>query len=148
MNELSRDGVQELTGGCLCGAMRYLITARPLSVAYCHCRMCQRASGSPVVNWATLPLTAFRVTGGQLTFNRSSAKAERGFCARCGSQMTFQFTEGPNEIDVTVATLDDPATLPPQYHIWTSSQQPWLLLGDTLPRHADDGKDFSPYKNS
>lgn len=139
--------IQKLTGGCLCGAVRYVITAPPLSVAYCHCRLCQRASGAPVVNWATVTADTFRVTQGQVARYCSSAKAERGFCARCGSQILFQYTEGPAELDVTVVTLDDPATLPPQYHIWTSSQQPWLIMEDSLPRYADDGKDFSPYRS-
>jgi len=48
-----------LTGGCLCGDVRYRITAAPVEALYCHCRMCQRAHGAPVIAWLTVPVTAF-----------------------------------------------------------------------------------------
>ena len=50
-----------LTGGCLCGEVRYRITATPVEALYCHCRMCQRAHGAPVIAWLTVPLAAFEV---------------------------------------------------------------------------------------
>ena len=52
------------TGGCLCGAVRYRITAAPVEALYCHCRMCQRAHGAPVIAWLTVPLDSFAVTAG------------------------------------------------------------------------------------
>ena len=77
---------------------------------------------------------------------RSSPKAVREFCADCGSQLFFHYTEGPSEVDVSIASLDDPSSIQPTYHIWTSSHILWLTIADDLPRYLDDGKDFSPYK--
>ena len=75
-----------LTGGCLCGEVRYRITAAPVEALYCHCRMCQRAHGAPVIAWLTVPLAAFEVSSGNPVAYRSSAKAFRHFCGACGWQ--------------------------------------------------------------
>src|ERR1700741_1769018 len=79
-----------LTGGCLCGQVRYRITAEPVEALYCHCRMCQRAHGAPVIAWLTVPFEAFSVTGGSPTAYRSSAKAFRHFCSACGTPLTWR----------------------------------------------------------
>ena len=70
---------KDLTGGCLCGKIRYRITAAPVEALYCHCRMCQRAHGAPVIAWLTVPLDAFLITLGEAAAYRSSAKALRHF---------------------------------------------------------------------
>ena len=79
---------QTLTGGCLCGEVRYRITAAPVEALYCHCRMCQRAHGAPVIAWLTVPLAAFEVSAGNPAAYRSSAKAFRHFCGACGPPLT------------------------------------------------------------
>ncbi len=128
-------GAKTLTGGCLCGAVRYRIAGAPRSVVYCHCRMCQRAAGAPVVPWATVGTAGFAVTTGELAEFASSAPARRGFCRTCGTPITFREIAEPDWIDITIASLDDPAALPPQFHIWTESQVPWLRIDDDLPRY-------------
>lgn len=125
-----------LAGGCLCGAVRYQLEgAKITDVAHCHCTMCQRAAGAPVVTWVTLPSAALAWTKGAPKIYRSSAEAERGFCASCGGALTFQFTARPEEIDVTAASLDDPDAVTPTSHIWTESKLRWLNLADGLPTH-------------
>ena len=126
----------EFTGGCLCGAVRYRATAM-LRADLCHCRMCQKASGAPVVAWFTLPIESFRFTTGAPLTYRSSAEAIRHFCGTCGSPLTFRLAENPKEIDVNLATLDHPELVVPQGHIFTSSQMPWLHIADDLPRHKE-----------
>ena len=79
-----------LEGGCLCGAVRYRIGAEPDHAGYCHCRMCQRAAGAPVVAWLTVARAAFAWTRGEPAVYRSSAKAERLFCGACGTQLAFR----------------------------------------------------------
>jgi hypothetical protein len=118
------------------------MTGTPVDAGYCHCRLCQRASGAPVVAWATFAAADFHLLAGDLTTYRSSVRGERGFCARCGTPIAFRYLSKPEYIDITVASLDDPAALPPQYHIWTMSQVPWLRVDDTLPRHMDGGRDL------
>ena len=73
---------------------------------------------------------------GALARFRSSANGVRGFCGRCGSQVTFEF-EDADEIDVTTCTLDEPERLPPEDHTWTHSRLPWIRLADGLPEHRE-----------
>jgi hypothetical protein len=128
-----------LEGGCLCGAVRYRIAAKPDHAGYCHCRMCQRATGAPVVAWLTVTRDAFAWTTGEPAVYRSSASAERLFCGACGTQLVFRDIAEPDELDVTLASLDDPAAVPPSHHIWTSSRIPWFDTADDLPRFPERG---------
>jgi hypothetical protein len=126
----------ELTGGCLCGAVRYR-AAGIMGAGYCHCRMCQKASGAPVVAWTSVPAEGFTILAGTPTAYRSSAKAFRHFCGTCGTPLTFRLAEDGREIDISLATLDHPEEIGPRYHIYTSSALPWLHLEDELPRYPE-----------
>ena len=64
------------------------------------------------------------------------AKGERWFCPSCGTPLTFVGPGDPTQVDVTLASLDDPAAFPPGCHAWTMSRVPWLEIGDKLPRYA------------
>jgi hypothetical protein len=127
-----------LTGGCLCRQVRFEI-ALPVSEAlYCHCRMCRQAHGAPVVAWLTVPLAGFRVTAGAPAAYRSSARAFRHFCGTCGTPLTWREAENPTSVDVSIATLDDPAAVTPNFHLWTESRITWFDTADRLPRSPDD----------
>ncbi len=130
-----------LRGACLCGSVAYELDGPPDNAGFCHCRMCQRASGAPVVAWGTWPIERLRLLGGEPRAFRSSARAERRFCPTCGTQLFFFTEDAPGSIDVTLASLDDPGQVAPQYHIWRMSRIPWLETADRLPRHEDDGPD-------
>ncbi|UEM22782.1 GFA family protein [Skermanella mucosa] len=136
-----------LTGGCLCGAVRYRIDGELTAegAGFCHCSLCRRASGAPAVAWGTWRTPDFRFTGGEPAEYRSSPKGIRRFCPTCGSQLTFHYTEGPENIDVTLATLDDPGAVKPQYHVWCGGAVPALDVSADLPRYAEGGSDFTPY---
>jgi hypothetical protein len=131
-----------LEGGCLCGAVRYRIDAWPRSAGYCHCRLCQRSTGAPVVAWLTMASDGFAWTRGTPTLYRSSAKGERLFCQACGSQMVFREPALPTLLDVTLASLDDPLAVRPDHHIWTASRIGWFDIADDLPRHPESDPDF------
>jgi hypothetical protein len=133
MNEAMSEPVYE--GGCLCGAVRYRARGPVLSAPYCHCTICRRASGAPVVAWGTFTAAGFAFTAGVPARYASSATATRQFCPRCGSALTFQFHDRPEEIDVTLATLDDPAAVAPTHHTFVADRLPWLRLADDLPRY-------------
>lgn len=135
---MSRSETRE--GGCLCGGVRYRIDGPIASVAHCHCHMCRRTSGAPVATWLTVPAAAFKVTRGAPATYESSTGAERTFCPTCGGQLTFRASRRPDEIDVTLGTLDDPAGLAAQYHIWTSSRLPAIHIDEHLPSYPE----FSP----
>jgi hypothetical protein len=126
-----------LEGGCLCGAVRYRIGAEPDDAGYCHCRMCQRASAAPVVPWLTVAREALVWTKGDPAVYRSSAKAERLFCRKCGTPLVFREIAEPGSLDVTLASLDDPAAVRPDHHGWTSSRIPWFETADDLPRYPE-----------
>jgi hypothetical protein len=126
---------ETLTGGCLCGQVRYRITAAPVEALYCHCRMCQRAHGAPVVAWLTVPLAAFTVTAGEPAAYRSSEKAFRHFCGNCGTPLTWREAVNPRLVDVSIVTLDDPEPVEPLLHLWTESQIGWCEIADHLPRY-------------
>jgi hypothetical protein len=127
-------------GGCLCGEVRYRVAAgAPVTdVAYCHCRMCQRAAGAPVAAWCTVPAAALAWTRGRPRAHRSSERAGRLFCPDCGSQLAFRMLDEPDRLDLAVASLDRPEEVAPEYHIWVSSRMPWFETRDELPRHRGE----------
>ena len=125
-----------LEGGCLCGAVRYRIDAEARNTDYCHCRMCRRAGGVPVVARLTVADAAFAWIRGRPAVYRSSADAERLFCPACGTQLALR--DEPDYLDVTLASLDDPAAVRPSHHIWTSSRIAWFDTADDLPRYAEN----------
>jgi hypothetical protein len=126
-----------LEGGCLCGSIRYRVQGDPVTVALCHCTMCRRSAGAPVVAWAMFALDTLEFVRDEPARYASSPGVRRGFCGRCGTTLTFSADFLPGLVDITVASLDDPAGLPPRMHIWESRRLPWLTLGDGLPRHPE-----------
>jgi hypothetical protein len=130
-----------LTGGCLCGAIRYEIsTTREEVVDYCHCRQCRAASGAPVLPWIQVPPASFRLTAGQARGFASSAHALRWFCPECGGQIYMTDDEGKS-VGITLGTLDDPNLVRPTVHGWTSARLAWFDTADDLPRYPE----YPPY---
>lgn len=123
------------TGGCLCGAIRYRLTSEPVDPGYCHCRMCQRFSGAPVMAFASVPLAGFRIEHGKPVRARSSEAGERWFCGDCGSSLAMWVSHAPDMVDFAMTSLDDPTWLPPAFHIWRESRVGWFDTIDALPRH-------------
>jgi hypothetical protein len=124
-----------LAGGCLCGAIRYQIGAEPRSADYCHCSMCRRAAGAPVMARLTVADESFAWTAGEPAVHRSSEKAERFFCPTCGTQLALR--DEPDYLDVTLASLDNPEAVRPSYHIWIASRIGWFEIADDLPRYQE-----------
>lgn len=126
-----------ITGGCQCGAVRYAIRVPALEkVHYCHCRMCQRATGNLFAALAGAPKDRVEWTGELApSFYASSSIARRGFCARCGTPLSFAY-DSAARIYVTIGSLDEPAAVRPEIHYGVESQLPWLHIDDALPREA------------
>ena len=125
---------KHLEGGCLCGALRYRVSTSPIDSGYCHCRMCQRNTGAPVVAYVIFPDYGFIWTQGQPRLFASSTEGRRLFCGNCGTFVVFRHVDYPNEISVNTATLDDPSLAPPLRHIHVESKLPWFEIADDLPR--------------
>lgn len=114
-----------LTGGCQCGAVRYALFAKPQRTGICHCRMCQKAVGGPFFAWAAANHTDLAWTRGAPAQFTSSSAADRGFCARCGTPLTFRYRRRPGHIDVSLGSLDDPASVMPTQVMGTESRLRW-----------------------
>jgi len=126
-----------ITGGCLCGTVRFEATEPPSNVGVCHCRMCQRSSGGPHMVWAFVRRDAFRFIRGAPAYYRSSEHGERGFCGSCGSPLIYR--DRTETIGVPVGTLDNPADWPPDLgHGGMESRVPWDMITDDLPRSTTD----------
>ena len=125
-----------ITGGCLCGGVRYTAAAAPGWVNHCHCRDCQQQTGAAMATWVTF-VTADVTFTAPPTIYPSSATAERGFCATCGSTLTWQAVGGRNRIDLAAGTLDDPSLLEPREHLFWARHLAWLEVTDPLPRHDE-----------
>jgi hypothetical protein len=131
--------MQTLTGGCLCGAVRYAIQAPPSVVTLCHCTTCRRSVGAQSVAWASVRRAALELEGEErLTWHRSSGRAQRAFCATCGTSLLFAADAAPDEVDVSVGSLDAPDRCPPSCHIYVPDKLAWVALEPGLVRHAGD----------
>lgn len=125
-----------IKGGCLCGAVRYRIDAAPLWTAYCHCRSCRRATGAPVAAFVGAAASSVTFTSGDRAIHESSPGVRRGFCASCGTPLTYESYEAPGEIHFYTGTCDDPDSLPPARHVWCEAALAWFDTDDALVRHA------------
>jgi len=122
-----------LTGHCFCGHVRYAATAAPTHPTLCHCTICRRVSGAPMVAWLTVPTHSFRFTAGEPASFASSDHGTRTFCPRCGTPLTFRSARSVDEIDLTTCSLDDPEQVPPQDHTQTATRLGWMESIDVLP---------------
>eukprot|EP00884_Botryococcus_braunii_P001628 jgi/Botrbrau1/11466/Bobra.27_4s0007.2 len=139
-----------VSGGCLCGSIRYTFRKEDVvGSCSCHCRICQKSSGGPLINWINLPEASLDITDGvhaRRTY-ASGPSAVRNFCSACGSQLTLKYREEPDNIHLAGGTLDDPNCIMPEKHIWTGSQCSWLRLADGRPFHAGREGSFPRGRN-
>jgi hypothetical protein len=114
-------------GGCFCGAVRYTVKGEPINVRVCHCRDCQKLTGSAFFVRACFPEDAVTITGvaGEIP---SSVDLRRNFCSKCGSQLFSWRTSRPDVICITLGTFDDLDGLRPTEQVWSCDKQPWLDL--------------------
>jgi len=131
-------------GGCLCGAIRYRVTSAPTALVVCHCRTCRRAAGAPSLAWAIFRMTDFAFTRGELATFASSPGVERGFCARCGTTLTYADADRPDVADVTTATLDNPDAFAPTKEIWLDEKIAWEAVDHTRARYPRSSRTSEP----
>jgi hypothetical protein len=124
-----------LSGGCSCGNVRYEITGQRSSPTICHCIDCRKAAAAPIVGWFTLARKDFRLTHGIPKHFASSVPVMRGFCADCGTQLTYAHSAFPDVMDVTTCSLDAPESVFASDHIHIARKLPWIHLADGLPEH-------------
>lgn len=119
-------------GGCQCGAIRYRSREEPIVLAVCHCKECQRQSGSAFGMSLVVPKDSFEILRGEVkTFSRSSDSGRTvvcAFCPTCGTRIYHQATYLPNTLNIKPGTLDDTSWLQPDLHAWTKSKQSWVPI--------------------
>jgi hypothetical protein len=115
------------TGGCLCGKVRYELLERAYRIADCHCVDCRRSSGAPYVTWGIVKRENFKVTQGELK-QVAHADRLRSFAPCCGTPILFEDFANCPELDVTLASLDDPSGYQPERAIWIEDKLPWVCL--------------------
>ncbi len=126
---------RDAEGGCLCGAIRYRVSAGDIPESgYCHCRVCQRQSGAPALAWFAAAPGRLAILKGAPKIYRASDTARREFCGDCGTYIIFREDDPAATLSINTATLDDPALVPPQFHIWRESRIGWFETADDAPR--------------
>lgn len=123
------------TGRCLCGNLQFEVRGRRLWVAHCHCASCRRNTGSAVATFVGYRKEQLTYTRGERKLYASSPGVRRGFCADCGTPMTYEADRFPGEVHLYVSTFDDPGEFRPQLHVFFAERIPWLELEDDLPRY-------------
>ena len=126
-----------MQGGCTCGAVRYRLAEAPMFVNCCHCSWCQRETGSAFAVNAIIEMDRLEVTGAVEMVTLPSASGKGQEVARCPACKVALYSHyagaGRLAAFVRVGTLDDPATCPPQVHIFTSTKLPWVALDGSVP---------------
>ena len=127
-----------LSGGCLCGSVRYQLKAAPFDCGWCHCRTCQLSGGAPALAFASIGADDFAWSEGeeQVRWVQSSSFGRRAFCVKCGTPLLVTVNHQPETVDFPIVTLDDPDAATPEFHIFWASKVSWFDPGDSLPRHA------------
>ena len=123
------------SGGCQCGAVRFRVEGEPTSVSVCHCRMCQKAFGAFYAPLATVPKGGLIWTRGEPKRFRSSNHVLRGFCADCGTPLTF---EAPDGTALAIGALDDPASVRPTVQWGIEAKLDYVDAIPSLPGHETE----------
>jgi hypothetical protein len=127
----------KIEGGCVCGKVRYLADAEPTFVGVCHCKNCQKGTGTAFSVAVGLPTPTVSVQGTMHTFTGrgDSGKATfRRFCPECGSTLINEVEALPNVTMIMAGTLDDTSWVNPGAEIFCGSGQPWVSLGGQRQR--------------
>jgi hypothetical protein len=108
----------------------------------CHCVDCRRAAGAPFVTWGTVTSSDLRIVSGEPR-KIGHAGRVRTFASCCGTPLFFEDEPAAKEIDVAIATLDDPQGFPPAKNIWTEDRLPWVQLDPAIPSFPKSSRDQS-----
>ena len=129
-----------VSGGCLCGHVRYEATPDHREGYYCHCRMCQLAFGNTRASYLNLRKAEVHWTAEPPAYYQSSKLAQRGFCSHCGTPLSFEFL-GSEHMDLSIGSLDDPAAFQPVSHFAVESRIANWHAQDGLPEQRLDASE-------
>jgi hypothetical protein len=123
--------MRERTGGCLCGAVRYVVRGEPFHVGRCHCADCRKRSGSTYTIYGQWPRDAFELEGEPASFRSDH------FCPTCGSHLGL--LGEADGVELSLGTLDEaPFELVPQAELWIKRREPWLPAVEGAAQHEEN----------
>jgi len=128
---------ETMSGGCACGRIRFAAEIENDDAYLCHCRMCQRATGSVSIAFKNVKASDVRWES-EPDWYDSSPIARRPFCSRCGTSLGFRFKDGSENMDLTIASFDDPSRFRPTHHFGAESMNRSWLNTDGLPEQRTD----------
>jgi hypothetical protein len=135
---MENEAIHAYDGGCTCRTVRYRMTTKPLFVNCCHCRWCQRETGTAFALNAMIESERVEVLQGEVEVIDTPSQSGKGQkiarCPRCRIAVWSNYAGAGDAIRfVRVGTLDEPDRLPPDVHIFTASKQPWVILPSGTP---------------
>ncbi|MBC55640.1 MAG: aldehyde-activating protein [Confluentimicrobium sp.] len=122
----------DVTGGCLCGEVRFSVSGSPDRVGICHCLDCRKHHGAVFFAAAVFAVNAFKFTGSPREYKG------RSFCSKCGSPV---FSRSDNEIEVHLGALDAPDQYEPTYELWACRREAWLPTFPTMTQFTENRMD-------
>ncbi len=141
---MDRDAHKQAHGSCLCQKVRFRATGKPRWVAHCHCQSCRRNTGSLVATFVGYAIDQVEFVSGQRQFYESSPNVQRGFCANCGTPLSYEADRFPGEIHLYICTLDEPDAFEASAHVYASERVAWFDCHDALPRFSATSTDAKP----
>ena len=130
----------DIIGGCLCGSVRYTCDAESLGQGVCHCKDCQKQSGTAFSIFIDVPREALQLSGRPLKAytnkGDSGGKVIRKFCDQCGSTVLGEVETHPNLIFINAGTLDNPNNFEPEEEIWTQSKLAFATISGDIRSFA------------
>lgn len=140
MNRIPEEQVRHLEGGCACGVVRYRLATAPMFVHCCHCRDCQRQTGSAFVINALIETERIALLAGEPAATPLPTDSGRPHdvhrCRGCHTALWSDYGHRPALRFVRVGTLDAPGAVSPDVHIFTRSKLPWVTLPEEVPAFA------------
>ena len=126
-----------IKGRCECGRVQYEVDAEISDLSHCHCSQCRRLHGAAFATFACVPRDKFSYVSGEsdLSVYASSEYSDRVFCRICGSSILADYRPDPDELYLTMGTVNGDPKYPQAYHEYVGSKAPWYEIGDELPRY-------------
>ena len=131
-----------LTGGCLCGGVRFELTGEPLNAGYCHCTRCQGRTGSAVSAQARIDGRGFRWLQGEdlvRTWRHADGGFEKGFCTECGAHLFSRNPDNPAQMTVRMSAFDEDPGVRPSWRAYVAYAAPWEPIPDDGIERFDEG---------
>jgi hypothetical protein len=126
-------------GGCYCGSLRYAVAGDPLNTAICHCKSCQRQTGSAFSVVMAVPRGSLSIESSVATYDTTGddgAISRRYFCAKCGSPIAIDPATMPAVTFLNVGTFDDTSKVKPEVQLWCESAQSWVRFSEETRNFA------------